>query len=137
MVVYCEGGPTHGFWGEIITIAARSRGILGLITNGAVRDSDAIRGMNYPVFCGGVQIHGTIKERRGNVGDSVTLGNVTVATGDFVVADSDGIVLIHPEALDAVLGDATAREQKQARMMSALSEGKTTLTLLGLSDGQS
>src|SRR4051794_1631614 len=66
LVVSCAGDCRHGFWGEIATVAAIARGIVGMITDGAVRDTDAIRRLSFPVFCGGIHIRGTVKEKRGS-----------------------------------------------------------------------
>ena len=67
----------------------------------AVRDTDAIRRLGFPVFCAAVHIRGTIKGRHGSMGQPIVLGGATVRTGDYIVADSDGIVVVRP-------GDAPA-----------------------------
>ena len=133
LTVTC-GDTGHGFWGEITTVAAQARGIVGLVTDGAVRDSDAIRRLNFPVFCGGIHIRGTAKEKLGSVGASVVLGGVVIRAGDYVVADSDGIVIVPPEALERTLERAREREERERRIMAELRAGKTTIELLGLTD---
>ena len=133
LVVSC-GDTGHGFWGEIMTVAALARGIAGLVTDGAVRDSDAIRLLNFPVFCSGIHIRGTAKDKPGSVGSPVALGGVMIRAGDYVVADSDGIVIVPPDAMEKALGRALEREEKERRMMSELRAGKTTIELLGLAD---
>jgi 4-hydroxy-4-methyl-2-oxoglutarate aldolase len=80
LAVAC-GDISHGFWGEIATVAALARGIAGLVTDGAVRDSDAIRRLNFPVFCGGVHIRGTVKDKPGSVRAPVVLGGVMIRPG--------------------------------------------------------
>ena len=133
LAVSC-GDTGHGFWGEIATVAALARGIAGLVTDGAVRDSDAIRLLNFPVFCSGIHIRGTAKDKPGSVGSPVALGGVMIRAGDYVVADSDGIVIVPPDAMEKALGRALEREEKERRIMSELRAGKTTIELLGLAD---
>ncbi len=134
LVVACNGATGHGFWGEITTTAALTRGIVGLVTDGAVRDSDALRRLNFPVFCGGVNIKGTSKTKAGSIGRPVNLGGVLIRPGDYIVADSDGIIIVPPDAVEETLQAAQAREQKEQRIIAGLHAGKTTLELLGLPD---
>lgn len=134
LVVACNGATGHGFWGEITTTAALARGIVGLVTDGAVRDSDALRRLNFPVFCGGVNIKGTSKTKAGSVGRPVNLGGVFIRPGDYVVADSDGIVIVPPDAVEETLQAAQAREKKEQQIIAGLRTGKTTMELLGLPD---
>lgn len=133
LAVTC-GDTGHGFWGEITTVAALARGIAGLVTDGAVRDIDAIRLLNFPVFCGGIHIRGTAKDKPGSVGAPIALGGVIIRTGDYVVADSDGIVIVPPDAMEKALERALEREEKERRIISGLQTGKTTIELLGLAD---
>ena len=133
LTVTC-GDTGHGFWGEIATVAALARGIAGLVTDGSVRDSDAIRRLNFPVFCGGIHIRGTTKDKPGSVGAPVALGGVMIRAGDYVVADSDGIVIVDPDAMEKTLARALEREEKERRIMAELRAGKTTIELLGLAD---
>jgi 4-hydroxy-4-methyl-2-oxoglutarate aldolase len=111
-VVACADATEHGFWGEITATAAIARGIVGLVTNGAVRDSDALRRLNFPVFCGGINIRGTSKTKAGSVGECVNLGGVLIRQGDYVVADSDGIVTVPLDAIGSTLEAARVREKK-------------------------
>jgi 4-hydroxy-4-methyl-2-oxoglutarate aldolase len=132
LVVQCQNGPTHGFWGEIATIAAMERGIIGLITDGAVRDTDAIRELGFPVFCGGIHIRGTVKKQQGTVGKPIMIGGATIRAGDFIVADSDGIVVVPYENAEATIRSSKARDEKEQHVMAELKKGKTTMEIFGL-----
>jgi 4-hydroxy-4-methyl-2-oxoglutarate aldolase len=60
VLVVVKGGDTqHGFWGDITMEAALARNIRGLVTDGAVRDTRALRTRQFPVYCAGVAIAGT------------------------------------------------------------------------------
>jgi 4-hydroxy-4-methyl-2-oxoglutarate aldolase len=133
LAVTC-GDTGHGFWGEITTVAALARGIAGLVTDGAIRDSDAIRRLNFPVFCGGIHIRGTAKRKLGSIDAPISLGGVMIRAGDFIVADSDGIVIVSADAMEKTLKLALEREEKERRIMLELQAGKTTIELLGLAD---
>ena len=131
LVVSC-GDDRHGFWGEIATVAAMARGIAGLVTDGAVRDTDRIRQLGFPVFSGAIHIRGTVKNKRGTVGTPIDLGGVNIRLGDFIVGDSDGLVVVKPDELEATLRAAQQRDEKEQRIMAALRAGKTTIELFDL-----
>jgi len=127
------GGETrYGFWGEILLAAALARGLRGLVTDGAVRDSRALRAAGFPIFCGGLAIPGTVKQWPGVIGEAVVLGGALVQPGDFMVGDDDGVVVVAAEHVAAVLERAEARVAREAGIIARLREGATTLELFGL-----
>ena len=121
-----------GAWGEILTEAARARGIAGLVIDGAVRDIDAIREAAFPVFSRGLAIGSCTKERRGTLDLPIQFGGATVRPGDLIVGDADGLVVIDQERLDAVHETAVTRRRRESEIITQLREGRTTIELLGL-----
>jgi 4-hydroxy-4-methyl-2-oxoglutarate aldolase len=122
-----------GAWGEILTVAAQAKGIRGLAVDGAVRDIDAIAERLFPVFSRGAAIGACTKERAGTLNCAINFGGLIVRTGDIMVGNSDGLVVIEQERAEEVYDIASRRRQREADMMDELSRGKTTLELLGLS----
>ena len=120
-----------GFWGGIMTEAAQQRGITGLVTDGAVRDTDEIAEMGFPVFSQGISIKGTTKTCLGTINHSITFEGVMVQPGDLIVGDSDGVVLVARKDVPEVLEKAREREEKEKQISSELRQGKTTLNLYG------
>ena len=95
--VLCAGFPSpadRGYWGEVLTTAAQARGVLGLVIDGGVRDAEALERLAFPVFARGLVLRGATKQAGGSVGGAVLLGGVMVSTGDWIVADRDGVVVI-------------------------------------------
>lgn len=125
---YLEAGP----WGDILSEAAMLRGLSGLVIDGAVRDAAAIEEMGFPVFCRGLSIKGTGKNQPGVVGAPVIVGGTLVRTGDVIVGDRDGVVVVAAQETDAVLERARQRAEKEATFRALLREGRTTVELLGL-----
>jgi 4-hydroxy-4-methyl-2-oxoglutarate aldolase len=123
-----------GAWGEILTEAARTRGIAGLVIDGAVRDIDAIEAVRFPVFSRGLAIGACTKERAGMLNASVQLGGLTVRPGDLVFGNADGIVIVEQNRIHEVYEMAMSRRQKESEIISKLREGRTTMELLGLTD---
>ena len=123
-----------GYWGEVLTVAAQSVGIKGLVIDGGVRDIAALRRFRFPVFSRGISVRGTHKDRFNSVGRPIQIMGTPVQAGDLVVADDDGVVILpHQCALDVIQKGKT-REQKVAVMMRQLIEGKTTVELMGLTN---
>jgi 4-hydroxy-4-methyl-2-oxoglutarate aldolase len=121
-----------GYWGEVLTTAARARGIVGLVIDGGVRDVRALERLEFPVFASTIALRGATKSQPGAVDVPVRCGGVPVVPGDWVVGDADGVVAVPGPDLDAVVTAGRARAQKEDRMFEALRGGATTLTLLGL-----
>ncbi|VDC22341.1 4-carboxy-4-hydroxy-2-oxoadipate aldolase/oxaloacetate decarboxylase [Pseudogemmobacter humi] len=132
LVVDAKGFIEAGPWGDILTLGAQKRGIAGLVIDGAVRDSEEIIAMRFPVFARGLSIKGTLKAQPGRIGAPVICGGQQIRTGDIIVGDRDGLVVVRPERLDEVLTAAAAREEAERRMRERLEAGETTLEILGL-----
>jgi 4-hydroxy-4-methyl-2-oxoglutarate aldolase len=126
--------PHRGYWGEVLTTGAETRGIAGLVIDGGVRDVDALEAHGFPVFSSMIALRGATKEEPGRVGDEALVGDVDVLRGDWIVGDSDGVVVVRANHLDDVLAAGRARAEKEARMFEELKAGRTTIQLLGLDD---
>ena len=90
LVVDASAEPERGYWGEILTTAAETTGITGLVIDGGVRDTTELRARGFPAFSRNNLIRGTRKLLPGELGVDVHIGGVTVHTGDLIVADADG-----------------------------------------------
>jgi 4-hydroxy-4-methyl-2-oxoglutarate aldolase len=132
LVAEVGDAPDYGYWGEVLTTAAQTRHLAGLVIDGGVRDCAALDAHRFPAFSTVIALQGATKHRPGTVGRPVVVGDVAVSLGDWVVADADGVAVIPMEALDDVLAAGRARSDKEAVMFADLSEGKTTVELLGL-----
>ncbi len=125
----------RGYWGEVLTTAAEAAGLAGLVIDGGVRDVGALEAHGFPVFSAGIALTGASKDKPGTVGLPVRVGGVEVSTGDWVVADVDGVTFVPGGALDDVLAAGREREAKEAGFFTALRNGATTVDLLGLDAG--
>lgn len=123
-----------GAWGEILTEAARARGIAGLVIDGAVRDIDAIEALGFPVFSRGLAIGACTKEKAGAMDTAIQLGGTTVNSGDLVFGNADGLVIIAQDRIEEVYEAAVSRRKRESEIIGKLRQGRTTLDLLGLSD---
>jgi 4-hydroxy-4-methyl-2-oxoglutarate aldolase len=132
LVVDVGSERERGYWGEVLTTGAESRGVVGLVIDGCVRDTDALAAHRFPVFSTGVALPGATKALPGHVGRAAVVGGVEVQAGDWVVGDDDGVVVVASGQLDEVLAAGNIRAEKEAGFFTELRRGATTLELLGL-----
>jgi 4-hydroxy-4-methyl-2-oxoglutarate aldolase len=133
LVVHTGGRPAFGYWGEIMSTAAQSLSLGGLVIDGCVRDRDLLRELGFPVFARGTCIRGTGKDfgARGAVNAPTLFGDVIVAPGDLILGDADGVVAIPRERAGEVLDAAVQRDAAEARIQQRLRAGETTLAIYG------
>ncbi|OLL31004.1 4-hydroxy-4-methyl-2-oxoglutarate aldolase [Burkholderia sp. SRS-W-2-2016] len=129
LVVHTSGVYEHGYWGEIMTTAAKCAGLAGLVIDGCVRDGDLLEQIGFPVFARGLCIRGTGKDYGaiGWLNEAVLIGDVAVRAGDLIVGDRDGVVAIERERAAAVVDSARQREADEARILTRIEAGETTM----------
>jgi 4-hydroxy-4-methyl-2-oxoglutarate aldolase len=132
LVVDVGDEAEFGYWGEVLTTGAEARRLAGLVIDGGVRDVAALEAHGFPVFSATVALRGAAKQASGSVGSPVTVGGVEVATGDWVVGDTDGVTVAPGPAVEDVLAAGRARADKEEGLFAALRQGATTVELLGL-----
>jgi len=107
-VLICQPhDSTIAHMGELSSETLQFRKVRGYIVDGGCRDSDFILKIGFPVFCRyftPVDIVGRWKAEK--LGEPIQIGDVTIATGDYVMADRDGVVII-PAALAAEVVEKT------------------------------
>lgn len=132
LVVDYKGQEEFGPFGDILATACLERGLAGLVIDGCVRDGAVMRDMGFPVFARGLNMKGTQKARRGAIGGPISCGGVAVNSGDVVVGDDDGVVIVPHDAVAVTIKAAQEREDKEAALRDRLHEGALTVDLLGL-----
>jgi 4-hydroxy-4-methyl-2-oxoglutarate aldolase len=133
VLVMTNGGHAiNAQWGELAGLEAQTKGLAGLVVEGAVRDTQALIAMRFPVWS--TAIHASHPEKRGPgaVNIPVVVDGVTVHPGDIVVADADGVLVIPPTHLQHALDGARKRRAKEADMRRRILAGEHLHDLLGL-----
>ncbi len=101
LIAAAAGSMRSGIWGELLSTAARNRGCVGAIVDGAVRDVRQMRAMSFPVFARGTCIYDSQDRQRViDIDVPVEIDGVTFAPEDLVFADVDGVVVV-PRAIEA------------------------------------
>jgi 4-hydroxy-4-methyl-2-oxoglutarate aldolase len=89
--------------GDLLLGMSRNCGVAGLVTDGLVRDIVGVLAVGVQVYCAGVTANSAVRNGPGTVGLPVVLGGVVVASGDIVVGDRDGVVIVPLAAAADVL----------------------------------
>ena len=88
--------------------------------------------MDFPVFSRSITVVGTAKDYAGDFSSPVRVGGITVRSGDLVVGDADGVVVLPKDTVETVLDRADERVADEQRFLIEISTGKTTLEIYSL-----
>lgn len=132
LVVTTTSPSVDGAFGELFATALHARGVRGLVTTTGVRDVAELRALGFAVWSAAVFAQGTVKATPGSVNVPITVGAVTVAPGDVVVADDDGVLCVPRLEADRALAAADARLAKEEADRAAYRGGELSLDRKGL-----
>ncbi len=124
-VVVCTTGSYTGcaVTGDLVLGMARNCGAVGFVTDGCVRDLPGIRMVGLPCYCIGVTPNSPARSGPGTVGLPINVAGVPVASGDVIVADLDGVVVVPRARLDAVIARLPAIRTSEAALDQAVRDG--------------
>lgn len=123
LVVDAGGDTLHALIGENMIMWAESRGIAGLIVDGAVRDLESIQKMKFPCYARAIQPNGPFKNGPGEINVRIACGKQLVSPGDIIVGDADGIVVIPQQDAMEVLKNARNKLKKEIATRQAIEQG--------------
>ena len=102
LVVDGGGDITRALFGEIMMTVSKSKGAIGCVFDGAIRDVDAFEKHKFPCWARGVNMRGPYKDGPGSINTSISIGGMVVNPGDVILGDCDGIIALSPSiALEA------------------------------------
>jgi 4-hydroxy-4-methyl-2-oxoglutarate aldolase len=132
IVVEQRTGIEAGSWGGILSLAAKVRGVEGVVADGPVRDIDEARAYDLPIYARGL----TARTARGRVAEAATnvdvrIDDVTVSPGDYVLADNSAVIFIRAAEISAVVAAAEEIAAREAAMAKSLLEGQSVGTVMG------
>jgi regulator of RNase E activity RraA len=131
LVIDGKGLTTRACWGGLQTFAARKKGVVAVLIDGAVRDVDDIHEYGLPVYCRGVSPAGPHKGWGGRVNAPVQCGGGVIHPGDVVVGDSDGLVVVPRTLVGLTLERGRAKVLLEREWFRKVEEGVDTADFLG------
>lgn len=129
-VLVVDGGGYDGraVLGEIMVRYAASRGVAAIVVDGAVRDVEGLAQSPVAIFARSVNHLGPYKDGPGEVHGQVTVGGTVVRSGDVVVGDADGVVVLSAARAEEVVASGAARLRDEDVMMAAIADGSLDRT---------
>lgn len=119
-------GPT-AYLGDLLASDIARRRLAGVVVDGFVRDRDALAGIPVSIFARGVTPLARRGREPGRSMVTIEIGGVRVSPGDWVVADGDGVVVIAPGEIDAVLQRAAENQDIEAGVLARIWEGASAM----------
>ena len=120
-----DGGESYrSLIGEIMFTYLASRGAAGIIIDGPIRDIDAVRKMEMPIYATGTNPAGPYKEGPGEINVPISCGGISINPGDIIVMDEDGVIVIPLQEAETVLKNARAFQEKDEAKLLAAQEGR-------------
>ncbi|MGR0220578.1 fumarylacetoacetate hydrolase family protein [Agromyces sp. ZXT2-6] len=125
LVVDARGERGTGTVGDVLALRAKVRGAAGIVTDGGVRDFDAVAEIGIPVFSQGP--HPSVLGRRHvpwETDVTIACGGAAVQPGDVIVGDGDGVIVIPPHLVAEVAEEAAAQDAADAWVAERVAEGE-------------
>ncbi len=133
LVIDAGGTLRASPFGSTSALAAQMKGIVGCVTNGSIRDLDELIELGFPVFAAGNAVRGNVKLHPGWTDIPVSVGGVVVKTGDIVMGDSDGVLVVPAERAAEVYQQAVTQQEKEAEIEKRLRAGEPITKIFGIS----
>ncbi|MFZ0035159.1 MAG: 3-hexulose-6-phosphate synthase [Sedimentisphaerales bacterium] len=125
VLVIDAGGMPPAVWGEKATKSCLQRKLAGVVINGAIRDVANIREMKFPAFAKLITPVAGEPKGQGLIDVPVKIGGQYIRTGDWIVGDDDGVVVIPQEKIVEIANRAQVVVEREEREMTEIDEGST------------
>lgn len=124
-VLICQPNTREiALMGELSAETLHHKGVLGYIADGGCRDVDFILKLGFPVFCSFYTPKDIVARWvPESMGEPIIIGGVRIRSGDYVLADHDGVVIIPGEIAAAVVAETENVMQKENKVRSAILGG--------------
>jgi len=109
--------------GDRVTGMMKNNGAVGLVTDGPVRDYNGIVEVGLPVWCTGLTPASPYSSGPGSVGFAVQLGDQEIETGDMIIADRDGVVVVPFERIDETIVNLERVKEAEQKLDEDVANG--------------
>ena len=125
IVVDAGGDLTNAMMGDLMLTVAITRGLAGIVINGAIRDYKVIHESAFPLFAAGVTHRGPYKDGPGEINVPIAIDGMVVMPGDLMLGDEDGLLCVPFEATETVYAKAKAKRDAEDKQMEAIKAGRS------------
>jgi regulator of RNase E activity RraA/2-keto-4-pentenoate hydratase/2-oxohepta-3-ene-1,7-dioic acid hydratase in catechol pathway len=126
LVIDARGDATAGTIGDILALRAQVRGAKGIVTDGAIRDSEALKTLAIPVYYSAT--HPAVLGRRHvpwETNVTVACAGVTIRPGDIIAGDADGVIVVPLDVAAEVARDAAEQERQELFIAERVAAGES------------
>ncbi len=130
-----SGNLPSTMFAELVALSALERGVKGVIVDGSIRDVDALREMNFPIWAASIHASHIEKRGPGSLNVPIVCGGVRVEPGDTIVADGDGVICIPRAQLGTAVLGARQRAENEVGIRKRVAEGEVLYDILNIGAG--
>lgn len=124
IVIDTNGGKT-AVWGELATWSAKLKGLAGVVVDGAIRDLDDILKIDFPVFSRYITSNAGEPKGFGEIGAEIRCGNQIVRSGDWIIGDDSGVVVVPQEIAQEIANRALDVKEYENRVREEIKRGSS------------
>lgn len=125
VIIIDAGGSDIAVWGELASLSCRMRGVAGVVIDGAARDIDTIMDIGFPLFSRSVVPYAGEPKGHGGIGMEIVCGGQQVRSGDWIVGDENGVVVVPAEKAVEVANRALDIHERENRIREEIRRGGT------------
>lgn len=127
IITASDAFTTTAVVGDNVAWMAKNKGVVAIVIDGMARDRDGIVGVGLPVFSRGITPNSCVKSGPGKIGLPIVCAGVTVHSGDVVIGDRDGVVVVPRAEADRVAENLEAVCRAEAETQAKIAKGMTHL----------
>lgn len=132
LVADAGGFLGNAVWGGLMTHAAQAKGAVGLVVDGAVRDSQEIEALKFACFSRGCVPAGPHKMFGGAVDCEISCGGVPVSPCDLIVGDGDGVTVVPFKQISKTYEKLEELKERERKALASLAEGGSLAEVYGV-----
>jgi 4-hydroxy-4-methyl-2-oxoglutarate aldolase len=123
IVAACDSFAVTAVIGDNLTMMAKNRGVVALVTDGMVRDTPGVIAARLPVFARGVTPNSCVRSGPGRIGQPIVCAGIAIDSGDVVIGDVDGVVAVPRLRLDTIISRLAEVLAAEKALQARIAEG--------------
>ena len=132
VIVVDACGGEIAVWGELASWSCKTKGVAGVVIDGAARDIDSIIDLEFPCFSRHISSNAGEPKGYGGIGHEIVCGGVTVRTGDWIIGDESGVVVVPQEHAVEVANRSIDVMERENRLREEIKKGGTLSSVMKL-----
>jgi 4-hydroxy-4-methyl-2-oxoglutarate aldolase len=118
--------------GDLLGQFCKTRGVVGAVVRGCVRDTEGLRTLGFPVWCSGTNPASSRKDYPGSIDAPLHFDTAVIRAGDWIVADDDGIAVIPADAAEEAAAHAQRAGERESIIRGRIAAGESTCLIFSV-----